>query len=68
MNFSALSNQIFDKCIDNYHLTDNVDAPIQNPYELKSIEFVEIINAALCFFIFTYACSDIFIKYGVSKA
>lgn len=39
MNFSALSNQIFDKCIDNYHLTDNVDAPIQNPYELKSIEF-----------------------------
>ncbi len=39
MTFSALSNQIFDKCIDNYHLTDNVDAPIQNPYELKSIEF-----------------------------
>ena len=39
MNFSALSNQIFDKCIDNYHLTDNLDAPIQNPYELKSIEF-----------------------------
>ncbi len=39
MNFSELSNQIFDKCIDNYHITDNVDAPIQNPYELKSIEF-----------------------------
>ncbi len=39
MNFSELSNQIFDKCIGNYHITDNVDAPIQNPYELKSIEF-----------------------------
>ena len=39
MNFSELSNQIFDKCIDNYHLTDDVDAPINNPYELKSIEF-----------------------------
>ena len=39
MNFSSLSNQIFDKCIDNYHLTDDVDAPINNPYELKSIEF-----------------------------
>ena len=39
MNFSQLSNQIFDKCIENYHLTDNVDAPIENPYELKTIEF-----------------------------
>ena len=39
MNFSSLSNQIFDKCIDNYHLTDDVDAPINNPYELRSIEF-----------------------------
>ena len=39
MNFSELSNQIFDKCIDNYHLTDDVDAPINNPYELRSIEF-----------------------------
>lgn len=39
MNFSQLSNQIFDNCIDNYHLTDNVDAPIKNPYELRSIEF-----------------------------
>lgn len=39
MNFSVLSNQIFDKCIDNYHLTDDVDAPINNPYEMRSIEF-----------------------------
>ena len=39
MKFSQLSNLIFDKCIENYHLTDNVDAPIENPYELKTIEF-----------------------------
>lgn len=39
MKFSQLSNQIFDKCIENYHLTDNVDAPIENPYELRTIEF-----------------------------
>lgn len=39
MNFSQLSNHIFDNCIENYHLTDNVDAPIKNPYELRSIEF-----------------------------
>ena len=39
MNFSQLSNQIFDKCIENYHLTDDVDAPIKNPYELRTIEF-----------------------------
>lgn len=39
MNFSQLSNQIFDKCIENYHLTDDVDAAINNPYELRSIEF-----------------------------
>ena len=39
MNFSQLSNQIFDKCIENYHLSDDVDAPIKNPYELRTIEF-----------------------------
>ena len=39
MNFSQLSNQIFDKCIENYHLVDDVDAPIKNPYELRTIEF-----------------------------
>ncbi len=39
MKFSELSNQIFDKCINDYHLTDNVDAPINNPYEVRSIEF-----------------------------
>ncbi|MEG2848627.1 MAG: DUF4254 domain-containing protein, partial [Bacteroidales bacterium] len=39
MKFSELSNSIFDKCIANYHLTDNVDAPISNPYKLQTIEY-----------------------------
>ncbi len=39
MNFSELSNGIFDKCIANYHLTDDVDAPIHNPYQERSIEY-----------------------------
>lgn len=39
MEFSSLSNNIFDKCIADYHLTDHVDAPIRNPYELKTIEY-----------------------------
>lgn len=39
MNFSELSNNIFDKCIADYHLTDHVDAPIKNPYQIKTIEY-----------------------------
>ncbi|MDU1905148.1 MAG: DUF4254 domain-containing protein [Dysgonomonas sp.] len=39
MTFAALSNSIFDKVILDYHKTDNVDAPISNPYEVKSIEY-----------------------------
>ncbi len=39
MNFSALSNDIFDKCIEDYHVMDNVDTPIDNKYEFKSIEY-----------------------------
>ncbi len=39
MNFTEQANIIFDKCIADYHKTDNVDAPIINPYELKSIEY-----------------------------
>ncbi|MBR4380846.1 MAG: DUF4254 domain-containing protein [Bacteroidaceae bacterium] len=39
MKFTELSNSIFETVIDNYHKTDNVDTPIQNPYPVKSIEF-----------------------------
>lgn len=39
MNFSALSNPIFDKVIYDYHVTNNIDTPIVNPYPEKSIEY-----------------------------
>ena len=38
MTFTELANPIFKKVIADYHLTDNVDAPINNPYEKESIE------------------------------
>ena len=39
MTFSNLCNDIFGKSVTDYHVTDNVDAPMNNPYELKSIEY-----------------------------
>lgn len=39
MTFSNLCNDIFRKSIADYHVTDSVDAPMNNPYELKSIEY-----------------------------
>jgi len=39
MTFIELSNQIFNKSVLDYHKTDDVDFPINNPYEFKTIEF-----------------------------
>lgn len=39
MTFTKLCNPIFVQSINDYHKTDNVDTPINNPYELKSIEY-----------------------------
>lgn len=39
MNFTEQANAIFEKCIADYHKSDNVDTPIKNPYELRSIEY-----------------------------
>lgn len=39
MTFTELSNAIFDKTISDYHTMDNVDAPVNNPYTVKSIEY-----------------------------
>lgn len=39
MTFTALCNPIFVQVIEDYHKTDNVDTPINNPYPLKSIEY-----------------------------
>lgn len=39
MKFTQLSNSIFEKVINDYHKTDNVDTTINNPYPEKTIEF-----------------------------
>lgn len=38
MNFTNNCNKIFSQAISNYHETDNVDAPMNNPYPTGSIE------------------------------
>lgn len=38
MTFTERANEIFNQAIRDYHLVDNIDTPINNPYELDSIE------------------------------
>ena len=38
-NFTTNANKIFDQTIKDYHITDGVDAPINNPYSIPSIEY-----------------------------
>ena len=39
MTFTEQANKIFNQAISDYHLTDNVDTPIHNPYERSTIEY-----------------------------
>lgn len=39
MAFTEHCNTIFNQAIRDYHLTDNVDTPIHNPYDRDSIDF-----------------------------
>ena len=39
MTFSQESFEVFERSIEDYHKSDNVDTPIANPYKEKSIEF-----------------------------
>lgn len=39
MSFSEQCFRIFEQSTKNYHATDNINATIHNPYEVKSIEF-----------------------------
>jgi len=39
MEFSKLCNKIFDKSVNDYHITDNVNTVIKNPYKIKTIEY-----------------------------
>ena len=38
-SFTEMSWPIFNEAIADYHKTDNVDTPINNPYPIKSIEY-----------------------------
>lgn len=38
MKFATLSTSIFEKSIRDYHIKDDVDSPISNPYEVGNIE------------------------------
>ena len=38
MKFVELCNEIFQRAIDDYHVTDHVDTPMENPYPEGSIE------------------------------
>ena len=37
---SSICNNIFEKSINDYHIHDNVDEPISNPFEKTSIEYL----------------------------
>ena len=39
MTFTEKANQIFQQAIRDYHLKDDVDTPINNPYEREGIEY-----------------------------
>ena len=39
MTFTEKSWKIFEQSIDDYHKKDNVDTPIVNPFEIKTIEY-----------------------------
>lgn len=39
MSFTEKANKIFNQAIRDYHLKDDVDTPISNPYERESIEY-----------------------------
>ena len=38
LQFTEQANEIFNRVIADYHVTDNVDTPIHNPYQKDSIE------------------------------
>ena len=38
MSFTEQANKIFNQAINDYHVKDNIDTPIQNPYSRDSIE------------------------------
>ncbi|MFA6769699.1 MAG: DUF4254 domain-containing protein [Bacteroidales bacterium] len=39
MTFSENCNKIFDICVNDYHKTDNVDTPVNNPFKEESLDW-----------------------------
>ena len=39
MTFTERANEIFDRSVRDYHVHDDVDAAVENPYAMKSIEY-----------------------------
>lgn len=39
MTFSQQANDIFDRCVAAYHVSDDIDAPVNNPYTTGSVEY-----------------------------
>lgn len=38
MTFAQQCNEIFDRCVEAYHVTDDIDAPVANPFAPGTIE------------------------------
>lgn len=38
MSFSEHCNQVFNQAIRDYHIKDNIDTPINNPYDRDDVE------------------------------
>ena len=39
MSFTSEANKIFNRAINDYHLTDDVNTPLKNPYQKDSIQY-----------------------------
>ena len=40
MNIAKIANGVFDRCVTDYHISDNIEAPWDNPYEAGSPEAI----------------------------
>lgn len=40
MTFSEKCNKIFDECVAAYHVSDDIDAPVTNPFEAGSLDAI----------------------------
>lgn len=38
MTFAQQCNEIFDRCVEAYHITDDIDAPVANPFAPGTVE------------------------------